>query len=70
MNKSVILLCKNFKCNNNEKGDCKLDHISLASDGGLVVSKLICEDAELKDEDTLIPSAGSSSSTGNVVAQE
>ena len=56
MNKSVILLCKNHKCNLNNHGDCKLDHISLASDGGLIVSKLICEDAEPKDEDTLIPS--------------
>lgn len=51
MNKSIILLCKNHKCNNNESGDCKLDHVSLASDGGLIVSKLICEDAEEKPED-------------------
>lgn len=46
MNKSVIVNCKNFKCALNENGDCKLNHISLASDGGLIVSKLICEDAE------------------------
>ena len=46
MNKSVIVNCKNFKCNRNDKGDCKLSHISLADDGGLIVSKLICEDAE------------------------
>ena len=45
MNKSVILLCKNHKCNNNNKGDCKLDHISQASAGGLP-DKLICEDFE------------------------
>lgn len=56
MNKSVILLCKNHKCNNNASGDCKLDHISLADDGSLIVSKLICEnviceDAEDKPED-------------------
>ncbi|GAF85112.1 unnamed protein product [marine sediment metagenome] len=50
MNKSVILNCKNFKCRLNNSGDCKLDHISLASDGGLIVSKLICEDAEPKEE--------------------
>ncbi len=46
MNKSVILLCKNH-----DRGDCKLDHISLADDGGLIVSHLICEDAEEKPED-------------------
>ena len=51
MNKSVILNCKNFKCNRNNNGDCKLSHVSLASDGGLIVSKLICEDAEPKEED-------------------
>jgi len=62
MNKSVILLCKNHKCNHNNSGDCKLDHISLADDGGLIISKLICEDAEPKEDDTLIPSDGSSSS--------
>ena len=50
MNKSVILNCKNFKCNFNEKGDCKLSHISLASDGGLIVSKIICENAEEKPD--------------------
>ena len=50
MNKSIILNCKNFKCNRNEQGDCKLSHISLASDGGLIVSKLICEDAEEKPD--------------------
>ena len=50
MNKSVILNCKNFKCNGNEEGDCKHSHISLASDGGLIVSKLICEDAEEKPD--------------------
>lgn len=50
MNKSIIVLCKNFACDFNNKGDCKLDHISLASDGGLIVSKLICEDAEPKEE--------------------
>ena len=46
MNKSVVVNCKNIKCKFNEKGDCKLGHISLASDGSLIVSKLICEDAE------------------------
>ena len=51
MNKSVILNCKNFKCNGNEEGDCKHSHISLASDGGLIVSKLICEDAEEKPDE-------------------
>jgi hypothetical protein len=50
MNKSVILLCKNHKCNNNDSGDCKLDHISLASDDS-IIGKLICEDAEEKPED-------------------
>lgn len=51
MNKSVIVNCKNIKCNFNNKGDCKLSHISLASDGSLIVSKLICEDAEEKPND-------------------
>ena len=46
MNKAIVVNCKNFKCNRNDKGECKLSHISLASDGGLIVSKLICEDAE------------------------
>ncbi len=70
MNKSVIVLCKNHGCNLNEKGDCKLDHISLASEGSPIVSKLICEDAEPKPDDTSIPSDGSSSSTGNVADSE
>lgn len=47
MNKSVILLCKNHKkCNNNDKGDCKLSHVSFASEGGLKKDRLICEDFE------------------------
>lgn len=50
MNKSVILNCKNFTCNRNNKGDCKLSHVSLASDGSAIVSRLICEDAEEKPE--------------------
>lgn len=50
MNKSVIVNCKNFACNLNNSGDCKLSHISLASDGGLIVAKLICEDAEPKED--------------------
>ena len=70
MNKSIIVLCKNHECNHNDSGDCKLSHISLASDGSLIVSKLICEDAEPKPEDTLIPSAGSSSSTEDVADSE
>lgn len=52
MNKSIIVLCKNHKCNLNEKGDCKLDHISLASEGGLRLNRLICEDFEpIPDEE-------------------
>jgi len=51
MNKSVIVLCKNRKCSNNDRGDCRLSHISLASEGSLIVSKLICEDAEEKPKD-------------------
>ena len=55
MNKSVILNCKDFKCrfnakgdceNKHKKGDCKLSHVSLASDGSPIVGRLICEDAE------------------------
>ena len=46
MNKSVILLCKNHKCNNNKEGDCQLDQISQASDGSLIHDRLICEDFE------------------------
>lgn len=48
MNKSVIVLCKNHKCENNNKGDCRRAQISLAPDGSLIVSKMICEDAEEK----------------------
>jgi hypothetical protein len=59
MNKSIIVLCKNHECSHNNKGDCKLDHISLADDGSLIISKLICEDAEPKEDDTLIPSGRS-----------
>lgn len=51
MNKSVILLCKNFKCNNNNKGDCRLDQVSQASVGGLIDDRLICEDFETIPED-------------------
>ena len=51
MNKSVILNCKNFPCKFNNSGDCKLSHVSFARDGGLIVNRLICEDAEPKEED-------------------
>lgn len=44
MNKSVILLCKNFKYDNNDKGDCKLDQVSQARVGGGLDDRLICED--------------------------
>lgn len=46
MNKSVILNCKNFKCSKNDKGDCKLSHVSFASDDSLKPDRLICEDFE------------------------
>lgn len=46
MNKSVILNCKNFKCSYNDKGDCKLSHVSFASDDSLTHDRLICEDFE------------------------
>jgi len=50
MKKSIIVNCKNFECAFNDKGDCRLDHISLASDGSLILSKLICEDCEPKPD--------------------
>ncbi len=50
MNKSIILLCKNHACNYNDKGDCKLDHVSLASEGS-IVSKLICQDAKERPDE-------------------
>lgn len=46
MNKSVILLCKNQKCNSFDKGDCKKSQISLARVGGTLDDRLICEDFE------------------------
>lgn len=49
MNKSVILNCKNHGkdgCRLNDKGDCKLSHISLAKAGSLRKSHMICEDFE------------------------
>jgi len=52
MNKSVILLCKNFKCNNNDKGDCRLDQVSQAPVGSTKPDRLICEDFEpIPDEE-------------------
>jgi len=46
MNKPVVLLCKNFKCNNNDNGDCKRSQVSQRSDGSLTPDRLICEDFE------------------------
>lgn len=52
MNKSVILLCKNHKCNNNDKGDCKRAQVSQVSVGSTLPDRLICEDFEpIPDED-------------------
>ena len=51
MNKSVILNCKNFKCNHFNKGDCKLSHVSFARVGGGIDDRLICEDFEPIPED-------------------
>lgn len=53
MNKSIIVNCKNAKCKYNNKGDCKLSHVSLASADTPIVSKLICEDAEDKENEDL-----------------
>lgn len=47
MNKSVILNCKNYKkCNLNDKGDCKLSHVSFSSVDSTNPDRLICEDFE------------------------
>lgn len=51
MNKSIIVNCKNFKCNLFDKGDCKLSHVSFARVGGGKDDRLICEDFEPIPED-------------------
>ena len=52
MNKSVILNCKNRLCRFHDKGDCKLSHVSFASEGSLKPDRLICEDFEpIPDEE-------------------
>lgn len=51
MNKRIILLCKNHKCNNNDSGDCMLDQVSQSSVGSTLPDRLICEDFEEKDEE-------------------
>lgn len=50
MNKSVILLCKNYKCFSFDKSDCKKSQISLARVGGEIDDRLICEDFEEKSD--------------------
>lgn len=55
MNKSIILLCKNHKCNNNNKGDCKLDQVSMGTvDKGAPVDK---DDCKL-DQVSQVPAGG------------
>lgn len=54
MNKSVILNCKNHGkdgCRLNDRGDCKLSHVSFAKVGGTRKGQMICEDFEPIPED-------------------
>ena len=55
MRETVQLNCRNFKCKFNEKGKCRLERITLQDDGSPIIDKVICIEAEQKDEDEAKP---------------
>jgi len=51
--KEVIVNCRNFRCRYNEKGDCKLERITLQSEGTPIVNKLVYVEAEEKEDEAV-----------------
>ena len=47
----TILNCRNFRCRFNDKGGCRLESITLQDVGSLIISNVICIEAEPKDND-------------------
>lgn len=45
MGESVQLNCRNFKCDFNDKGKCRLERITLQDDGSPIISQVICIEA-------------------------
>lgn len=46
--KRVQINCQNFKCANNEKGNCSLEEIHLVSTGTPLIDQMICQEAKEK----------------------
>lgn len=46
----MILNCRNFDCKFNNKGKCRLEIINLQDDGSSIINKIICIEAEEKNE--------------------
>ena len=45
MGETVQLNCRNFKCEFNDKGKCRLEKITLQDDGSPIISQVICIEA-------------------------
>jgi len=48
---TVQLNCRNFKCNNNKKGECLLERIELVEVSPVIINKVICVEAEWPETD-------------------
>ena len=47
----TILNCRVFRCGVNDSGECRLESITLQDVGSLIISNVICIEAEPKDKD-------------------
>ena len=46
----VLLDCRKFKCENNKKGKCALDRVTLTDDGSHLIKQIICVEAKEREE--------------------
>lgn len=44
--------CRNFSCNFNNEGECRLEKITLQDDGSPIINNVICIEAEPRCNDT------------------
>ena len=47
----TILNCRVFRCKLNDRGECRLEKITLQDVGSLTISNVICIEAVPKDDD-------------------
>lgn len=51
-----ILNCRVFRCKFNEKGNCRLEKITLQDVGSLIIGNVVCIEAEPKEDDARLNS--------------